>query len=332
METNKNNNQVEKKQQYTMNEFFKFLTQLYLGQMKRESFYEDNSHVHIYNEVIKFIKNKIETNSDRIEEYNKMLEVADRFYELVTNKEIREEIIKKDIRTTEFMRLYRERILGDYKRKYDMSDMINEDCIATRLDGVTAKKKKLVEFVEGNFSEHAYLNPKGHTIIIKELGKLYIEEWNGVISDISKYRIETQIGEDEYLVDEVYSNIRIIDMDNLEYRETVFNELLGDNNIMLSNTGGYIGEIINLPIELKNERVGTEKTVGGDTYFYKINENYALKYDGKDISAVMIFEQGKQIQSGSNLNSKRTRIKRQVKSDEKMVEENKQLDINDNSR
>lgn len=328
MEEKGNNTKTVRRKEYTSQEFFHLLTQLYLGQMKRETFYTDNNHINIYNEAVKLIQNKARENPENAENYAKLLEIADRFYDLVTDTTIREEIIEKDIKIPEFMHLYKERILGDKKRKYDMSDMFRQDYISATVDRITGQKNRNVVYIPQRSPQHTYQNKAGQTVIIEEIGSLHMEEWNGVASSISKYRIQRQIGEEQYAVDEIYSNIRIIDMDNPQYREAVFNELLGENNVTLSNTSGYVGEIVEVPVELSKERIGTEKTVGGDTYFYKINDKYALKYEGKDISAVMIYEKGREMSNNSNIIPTR----RKLQTAEKEGTTNQGLNVDDASR
>ena len=79
-------------------------------------------------------------------------------------------------------------------------------------------------------------------------------------------------------------------MENPKYRETVFDELLNENNISLSNSCGYVGEIINTPLEQKQEGIGTEKMLDGGTYLYNIGNGYSLMYDAKDVTATIMIQ------------------------------------------
>lgn len=75
-------------------------------------------------------------------------------------------------------------------------------------------------------------------------------------------------------------------MDNPEYRDAVLSELLGENNISLSNAGGYIGMISRQNNKLARRE---QETVAG-VYTFRINDKYCIEYDSEDLSAVMLYQ------------------------------------------
>lgn len=289
-----NANEREKSQKsekiYTKEDFFNMLVQIYLGQMKRPSFYKDNNHYKIYELAVKTIRARIEKDPERESYYWGMFDIANRFYEFVSNPKMRDEIIKNDVKMSDFTRLYREEILGDNKRQYDMSKMFKEDYIAKAQDKKTGELRRKVLYMAKTCTPHKYADKRGNEITIEEIGKLYMEEWNGIKSDITRYRIQKLISENQYMIYEVFSNIRICDMENPEYREAVLQELLSDNNMTLANAGGYIGEIVKTPKELEGVKIGEETTTKVNSYYYKIGNEYSLEYNPTDLSAVMLHD------------------------------------------
>lgn len=266
--------------------FFKTLVEGSIRRIKKgggdlENFYNGNEML---------IRNQIKSTPEREEECQELLEILDRTHRMFADPEVVEIIIHNNVTEQQFIAKYGERLLGDNKRKYDMSDKFNPHLIDYQ-DARKQKRKTLYVPREGK--EDIYLNSEGREISIQEIGKLYFEEWNGVKNNVSKYRVMKQIGKGTYQEVEVFSNIRRIMMENPEYREAVLGELLSKNNIELSKTGGYIGEIEEASKEDKRDRIGSEKVVAGD-YYYKVSPNYMLTYHSAEMAAVMIKEEKKQ--------------------------------------
>lgn len=284
---------------FTINELFEAMVKLYVGQMKRKNFSESDA-MHIYQLAIGQIRKRIEEEPENSEYCAKMCEVADKFYGLVTDPKVIDEITSKRMGASEFMQLYRSSILGDEQRKYDMSDLFRRDYVVDADNEQSGEMGKRILYMPKTGAEHRYVDDDGKRISIEEIGRLYMGEWNGIRRDIPRYRVQREFDNNQYLTDYVYSNIRISDMDDEDYRRAVLQELLGDNNITLSNTGGYVGEIADMPEEMKNEAVGTQLELDGE-YFYKVNDKYALRYDGVDLSAVMLHKQYKDLQKNDKV-------------------------------
>ena len=217
-----------------------------------------------------------------------MYEIADAFNKLATDPSVKDEMLRKRMQLPSFVSKYKETILGDKKRKYDMSDMFNCDFIMKVDKKNTGESGRKLVYIEKVRTPHTYTNKHGQKIVIQEMGKLCMQEWNGVKGDISKYKIRKQIANDEYEDTEVYSNISIFDMQNEKYKDAVLNELLGNRNIMLSNANGYIGEITETPNNMRKCCLH-ESNIGG-RYFYNMGE-FSLMYNPTDLSAVMLHEQ-----------------------------------------
>lgn len=281
---------MDSENKWSINGFFTMMANIYIGQMKRESFGRDDSATKIYQFAIKNIQQRQEIEGGSIEYYTRLYEIADNFYRLSTDPKVRGEVLKKNMKLPEFISEYRERILGDDKRQYDMSELFDSSYIMSteiKDDGEAGKRLKYVS-VSG--IPYQYKDSQGNEFVIEEIGRLYMQQWNKAQSYITKYRITRREGNTVYTVNEVYSNISIFDMSDEKYREAVTTELLSERNIDLSNAKGYIGEIVKTPNKFKKEYPGHEETIGASMYFYKINDEYSLMYDGTDLSAVMLHE------------------------------------------
>lgn len=174
--------------------------------------------------------------------------------------------------------------LKNHVRKYNMSDRFDASMIASQDRDC---KRKKVKYVAKKGEEYVYTDLEGGKVSIQEIGRLYYEAWNGLKSAISKYRVIKQVSEGALQTDEIFSNIRIFEMQNPEYREAVLQELLSENNIKLSKTGGYVGEIVDTPTNDPSFKIGCEKTISTD-YFYRVNQNYTLTYQSEEIAATML--------------------------------------------
>ena len=273
----------------TMEEFFKTLSQMYLGQMRRENFDNVSSSKGIYQYVVNSINQEMQKDPTNRLYYDKMRNVLDRFFELITDPKALEEIKDKKITIAQFMNLYRDIVLGSDNRKYNMSDLFNEKYIASRVNTKTGEEDKKIAYRKLESKPFKYKDSMGQEGEIQLVGSLGMENYNREKDYLFKYRVQRKISDKNYIVNEIYSNIRIADMDDPEYLEAVCMELLNDSNIMLSNADGYIGQIDNTPVEMKQDKIGTEKTIA-DVYYYKINDKYSLAYDATYVTAVMLYE------------------------------------------
>lgn len=213
-----------------------------------------------------------------------------------------------------FDELYKEEILGDNKRKYDMTSLVHKWMITPEYS--YTKNKKPFNFVydivlQQNNDETtkevikdslASKELKENEQLIKrvgisEMGKLIYTLASGEKKFLKNYiiRMNENGKTKDYFV---FSDISPIMMHDAEYRRMVIEELLSENNITLSNLNGYIGEIkpqINKKEELESNN--TKKHINSDkgkeseelySYTYtNTSDEYELEYDA--IAATAMF-------------------------------------------
>ena len=247
----------------------------------------------LYNGYRVLITNQKRSTPERAKECNDLLDMLERTYKMFTDEEVKKIIINNNVSFKQFINIYGEKLLGDNKRQYDMSDRFNEQLHETGRSLYTQSRGKGV---------HTYFDSEGKEIIIQEIGCLTFEEWNGVNSEIYKYRVQKQSDVNTYKECEVFTNIKFILMENMEYRAAVLEELLSRNNIELSNVGGYIGEIEKAPIDEKEFGRGKEKVMAGN-YCYRITPDYMLIYRSAELDAVVRYHR-KEIEINNTLREK----------------------------
>lgn len=232
------------------------------------------------------VENQIKKDPTRKDECEELLNILEKAYRTFSDAEMVDIILKNNVTDKQFILRYGEKILGDNKRKYDMSDKFNPSLISLQ-DKRGGKRQVGYQAKEGK--EYTYLDAEGKKVSIQGIGRLVFRHWNGLGDELSKYKITRQLNGDIYQVNEVISNIIIAQMDNPKYREAVLEELLSRNNIQLSKAGGYIGEIENVTIKDKDFTEGSERTISGDDY-YRINQDYMLAYHAEAVTAAMLQE------------------------------------------
>lgn len=284
-----------KKEEFNRNIFFDTLIQGSIKALKKGQVALDR----LYSGYQTLVENQIKSTPEREQECNELLQILERSYRMFSNPEVENIILKNNVSAKQFISKYGEKLLGNNKRKYDMSDRFNPDLIAYQDKG---KQIKGIQYVPKEGREYIYLDSEGKEISIQEIGRLHFKEWNGIGNGVSKYRVMRRFGQDVYQENEIFSNIRIVMMEDPEYREAVLEELLSRNNIQLSKTGGYVGEITELPTS-EGMKTGSEKVVAGD-YFYKVSPRYALTYHSEDIAAAMIFDAAQKTSKGNLENGK----------------------------
>lgn len=301
-----NNHKVLDKKQFLENIIQNFFRKIQFGQPEIDT---------LYSGYIGLIENQIKKDKKISSKTKEMKEILDRVYRLFSDEEFRRIAIENQLNYKQIYSLYSENILGDNKRKYDMSDMYREDYIMKEEGGIG--KKLLLAPKEGQIYE--YTDSQGHKVTIQEIGRLYMQRWNAVKSYITKYRIKREIEEGEYDENEIFSHISIFDMSDELYREAVLEELLNERNISLSNVGRYVGEITKAPIEMEEAKPGSEGMIASN-YFYKINEQYALEYEPINISAAMLYEAYEKMQTKLQKSEKIIPITRKLKEKEEKRE------------
>ena len=237
----------------------------------------------LYSGYERLILNQINISPETEAECNELIQILKRSYRMFKDPEVVDILIKNNITYKQFISKYGEKLLGDNKRKYDMSDRFEETLIGYQ------NKERKISYIQKEGMEHIYFDGNGKKVTIQEIGRLIFKEWNGLKSSLSEYKITRQLNGQTYQRDNVFSNIRIIMMDHPEYREAVLGELLSRNNIELSKAGGYVGQIEDVTIGDREFKEGSEITADND-YFYKVSPNYMLAYHSAELTAAMIMK------------------------------------------
>ena len=260
----------------TVKGMFNTMLRYYVGQVKRDDFYNDGSYERLYQWMVIIITKEIEQDPSRAEDYSKILAMLDRFYKVVIDEKIRNKVKQENIKTEDFIKLYGNRILGEFKRKYDMSHKYLKDSIATT-QGKYGTVKSDIEFntFEGKVEE--FKTQDGESIKIQQTGDLTYTSAFGVKGNkVMQYKVSIPMEDNKFKEYVVFSDIDIDKMKiDKEYCESVVGELLSENNIKFSNCQGYIGSICDTRSNLIQMKPGEEREDGryGD-YLYQVSKNY----------------------------------------------------------
>ena len=229
-------------------------------------------------------------------ERRKVLENCLDFFNNVKNRNILNQQIntndlkqqsKEELAETLLQR-FSENILGDHKRKYDMSHKYCEDMLDLRtFDYIQSP-------VEYDGPPLKYDN-SDIEIKISRLGRLSYKTNTLADDSIDRYSIlvlEKNIPIQEY---KVFSDINLEKLaTDIHYRQAVLGELLSKNNIELSNTNGFIGVIDEADTDYKPQlKIGEELDDGYSTYRYRCpsSEKHHLVYQTEPVTAVMMWTQ-----------------------------------------
>ena len=125
-----------------------------------------------------------------------------------------------------------EELLGDKKRKYDMSNLYTRGMFSS------------IQFTKMNVMKEMSQDKYGNTLIITQIGELKYTS-GAEESEVGQFAIRfTTANNTETRAAEVFAKI---DFDRLnedeEYYDVFINELFSKNNINLSNVCNYLGEI-----------------------------------------------------------------------------------------
>ena len=193
--------------------------------------------------------------------------------------------------TKRLLSVFSEKIFGDNKRKYDMSSKYKEGYIQDMKtpDGSTLMCVDVVPVIGTHYSSWSIQDEYGRIISINLIGKLHYLNGFKTWKYLNQYRVsifkDEKLDDDEYIV---YSNINLSQMDSdPRYANAVFREILSKNNIELSNSSGYIGEIVKSEEAPKKLEVEQEWDSEGDFYQYQISPQYALIYNPEHLSVVI---------------------------------------------
>lgn len=172
-------------------------------------------------------------------------------------------------------------VLGDLKRKYNMSDK----CTTGMLKSGAPVRLKTISNGLSATTQDGF----GNTITVEHIGTL---EYDTLSSNeyIYQYRITKQSSQNDSKTYDVFSYIDLNAFnEDANYRKAVMENLLSDNNIEFSNANGYIGKINNTTQSQKQLNVG-EEIDDAAYYRYQISPQYALEFDGERIEAIRTYK------------------------------------------
>lgn len=171
-------------------------------------------------------------------------------------------------------------VLGDLKRKYNMSDKCT---VGSLKAGIPIRLKTV-----SNGITATALDSLSTAITIQHIGTL---EYDTLSSNeyISQYRITKQTAPNDLKTYDVFSYIDLNAFkENEKYRNAVIENLLSDNNLEFSNANGYIGKI-NATSQSETQLNIGEQIDDEGYYRYQISSEYALEYDGEKIEAIRAY-------------------------------------------
>lgn len=245
----------------------------------------------IYDGLINLLEK--DENPKHLQQNAEKRRIIERCYDMFRDDEIRKMLYEGHITSKQLLEMSKERVIGDNKRKYDMSHLFNDKII-----DVEDEKKLTYSQHEGTV--FSFTNLEGEKVDIQLIGTL---KYNSTALDecVNKYHV-TKTGKDGETENfEGFAEFVLAQMqDDDEYRQVVLNEVLGKNNVELSNAGGYIGGIG----KMNSMEIGQEKE-DCYGYYYKVSPNYALHYSN-DI-ATMVMGYAKQ-QANKQVKSKKSEI------------------------
>lgn len=199
-----------------------------------------------------------------------------------------------------------EKVAEQSEDAQDFSELEDEDLIGTRLLDpltITLLKQKYgdrIKMVEGKSeyylndlseTEDALINDLGERIVIRPKGKLSYYDPVGVREYVSCYEIiKEKMG--SKVAQEVFTNIRMPELNNPEYARAVAEFLLSDENLSLYNYGGYIGEIEKAAVAQKNTRPIPPEQVS--EWDLPRQSKYCIYYDPMALTAAKLFERQKE--------------------------------------
>jgi len=170
-----------------------------------------------------------------------------------------------------------ELVLGDLKRKYNMSSKCTSNMLKS------GSPVRPIDVPNG-LIKTGY-DDFGVAVTIQHIGTLFYDT-NSSDEFIYKYRVEKHLSADEKKTYEIFSTIDLNKFDeDLEYQHFILQELLSENNLEFSNAKGYVGELRNTSKSPRQLKVGTELE-DDDYYRYQVSSKYSLEYDGTVIEAI----------------------------------------------
>ena len=226
--------------------------------------------------------------SEQLKEAERLMK---KFYTYVTDPDVEKKIEAGEVTEKYLIGLFckvpeeQEKIEGN---QLDKKNGIDEILGVLRNDNMISEdetgKKKIRYVSVPNAIENEFHDSNGNYISIQQIGRIIYSHSNNVENDISKYKVTIRDIRGRLTAIEVYSNLRLANMSDENYRRALLDGLLNKANLEKFNYRGYIGEIerkTNYDDEVNHKVVNGELT-------HVIDENYVLKYKASDLTAVAL--------------------------------------------
>lgn len=244
-------------------------------------------------------------------DYAEFFLIIQRFHNLMSDPEVRSQIVSKGVTKktkTDFINTYSEILFSDHRRNYDMSELFDDKNIQTVRQGEVGIDGKRIVYQPRTGLVNSYQDHDGGEVSIQQVGELdYVNANLGMIRDsLTHYKVSKRLEDTTVYEEEVFSNIKIIEMQDEGYREAVLQELLGRDNREFSNAGGYVGEIVKIPVGHENIKIDSEVMISGE-YYYRINDRYMIKYVPAAVTAAVSYQKEKEKMKG-NINANRENV------------------------
>lgn len=235
--------------------------------------------------------------SEQLEEAEKLMR---KFYTYATNPDVEKKIESGEVTEKYLIGLFckvpdeQEKTEGKQVEKKNGTDEIlgvlrNDNMISEDKAG----KKKIRYVSVPNAIENEFHDSNGNYISIQQIGRIIYSHSNNFENDISKYKVTIRDIRGRLSSIEVYSNLRLANMADKNYRSAILEDLFNKANLEKFNYRGYIGEIEK---RTAYDDEVNHKVVNGELT-HVIDENYVLKYKSEDLTAVALYEELQQEQS-----------------------------------
>lgn len=281
--------ETKKTNEFDRKAFLKTVLINFLNKLGKDS---TNTRINAYNGYVTLISN--DKSPNHVIQNQEKLKILENCWKLLNDPDFQRQLeeAKEEFHPSPealsraVAKTFLEKLLGDEKRKYNMSRLFSKDLIdpsSMSYNSIAPQKRASIELPDGH----------GGTISITHTGTLsYVPLI--VRESIDEYSIEKTLSDSSVQQYTVYSHIdlnRLKEDSFTEYRQIVVDELLSQNNIELSNAGGYVGKVIDTPEPLKGLEPDKEKKekFSNGFYRYQYNKHMALEFDSQELSAVKIF-------------------------------------------
>lgn len=234
----------------------------------------------------KMLDNESKRHQGEEQKYAELMKIVDSFFEYIKDPKVLNRIASKELSRRDLEEMVLKDVLNMDKRKYDMRDLYRRDLISVSREDPSKRNVNILTRPPHKCPKHEYTNSEGKMVLINDLGSVQYEEWGGVKASLPVYLIRKEQDDGSFSSKIVTSLIIISDMDDPEYRSAVLEELLSDENINKSNVGSYIGRIEKRRKQDPKDLPHTERQ-DLDEYTYRIDDNYVLKYDATELTAVI---------------------------------------------